>query len=97
MLNLLLNHSPAFVIGELMLALSLGLFGVALVGAVRDRYSVRVPVARISKGPIHALRSTRDAVRFPDWNSARFGSPGRFHKLPIDVTFHTRDSFTRTI
>ena len=96
MLNLLLNYSPAFVIGELMLALSLGLFGVALVGAVRDRYSVRVPVARI-KGPIHALRSTRDAVRFPDWNGARFGSLRRFHKLPIDVTFHTRDSFTRTI
>ena len=45
MLNVLLNHSPPFVIGELMLALSLALFGVALIGAVRDRYSARVPVA----------------------------------------------------
>ena len=53
MLNLLLNYSPAFVIGELMLALSLGLFGVALVGAVRDRYSVRVPVARIRDRSTH--------------------------------------------
>jgi hypothetical protein len=45
-LNLLLNHGPAFVIGELLLALSLGTFAVALVGALRDKYSVRVPVAR---------------------------------------------------
>lgn len=53
MLNLLLNHSPAFVIGELMLALSLGLFGVALVGTVRDRYSIRVPVARTRHRSTH--------------------------------------------
>ena len=36
MLDLLLNHSPAFVGGELLLALSLGMFGFALIGAVRE-------------------------------------------------------------
>jgi hypothetical protein len=45
MLNLLLNHSPPFVLGELMLALSLGLFGVALVEAVREKYAIRVLAA----------------------------------------------------
>ena len=53
MLNVLLNHSPPFLVGELMLALALALFGVALIGAVRDRYSVRVPVARIRDGSPH--------------------------------------------
>ena len=47
MLDLLLNHSPAFVGGELMLALSLGLFGVALSSTVRERYSIRIPIARM--------------------------------------------------
>ena len=47
MLNLLLNHSPVFVGGELMLALSLGLFGVALSGTFRERYSIKIPLARI--------------------------------------------------
>ena len=42
MLDLLLNHSPIFLVGELMLALSLGLFGVALAGTVRERYSIRI-------------------------------------------------------
>jgi hypothetical protein len=42
MLDLLLNHSPTFLVGELMLALSLGLFGVALAGTVRERYSIRI-------------------------------------------------------
>ena len=46
MLDLVLNHSPAFVTGEMALGLSLGLFGVALVSAMRDRYSVKVPVAK---------------------------------------------------
>ena len=46
MLDLLLNHSPAFVGGELMLALSLGLFGVALAGTVRERYTIRIPLTR---------------------------------------------------
>ena len=45
MLALLLNHSPAFLTGELMLGLSLGLFGVALVGTAREKYTVRVPAA----------------------------------------------------
>jgi hypothetical protein len=53
MLNLLLNHSPAFVIGELMLALSLGLFGVALVEAVREKYAIRVPAARTRDRSTH--------------------------------------------
>jgi hypothetical protein len=48
MLALLLNHSPAFLTGELLLGLSLGLFGVALVGTAREKYSVRVPPAEIS-------------------------------------------------
>ena len=42
MLDLLLNHSPTFLVGELMLALSLGLFGVALAGTVRERYATRI-------------------------------------------------------
>jgi hypothetical protein len=44
MLDLLLNHSPAFLGGELMLGLSLVLFGVAWAGAIRERYTTRVPV-----------------------------------------------------
>ena len=47
MLALLLNHSPAFLTGELLLGLSLGLFGVALIGTVREKYSVRVPAAEV--------------------------------------------------
>jgi hypothetical protein len=46
MLNLLLNHSPPFILGEFALAVSLGMFGAALVGAVRERYVIRVPAAR---------------------------------------------------
>jgi hypothetical protein len=46
MLALLLNHSPAFLTGELMLGLSLCLFGVALVSTAREKYSVRVPAAK---------------------------------------------------
>jgi len=46
MLDLLLNHSPAFLGGELMLALSLGLFGVAWAGTLRERYAIRIPTAR---------------------------------------------------
>jgi hypothetical protein len=47
MLDLLLNHSPTFLGGELMLALSLGLFGVALARTVRERYSIRIRWARV--------------------------------------------------
>ena len=38
MLNLVLDHSPAFVIGELLLALSLGMFAIAFANTVRERY-----------------------------------------------------------
>lgn len=44
MVAVLLNHSPAFLTGELMLGLSLCLFGVALVNTARQKYTVRVPV-----------------------------------------------------
>ena len=37
MAELLLNHSPAFVIGEFLLALSLIIFVIALLKAVTDR------------------------------------------------------------
>ena len=45
MLALLLNHSPAFLTGELFLGLCLGMFGFALVGTAREKYSVRVPAS----------------------------------------------------
>jgi hypothetical protein len=51
MFDLLLNHNPVFVGGELMLALSLGLFGVALTGTVRERYSLKIPVERMRGRP----------------------------------------------
>jgi hypothetical protein len=44
MLDLLLNHSAVFLAGELMLGVSLTMFGVALAEAVRDRYAIRIPV-----------------------------------------------------
>ena len=37
-LLLLENHSPVFLVVELMLGLSLGLFGVALVNTARQKY-----------------------------------------------------------
>ena len=46
MLNILLNHNPAFLIGELVLALSLAMFALALVVALRERYSVRAPATK---------------------------------------------------
>jgi hypothetical protein len=46
MLNLVLDHSPAFVIGELLLALSLGMFAIAFANTVRERYAIQVPVAK---------------------------------------------------
>jgi hypothetical protein len=45
MFALLLNHSPAFLTGELFLGLSLGLFGVAFVNTTRERYAVKVPLS----------------------------------------------------
>ena len=47
MLDFLLNHSPAFIGGELLLGLSLALFGVAFANTVRERYAIRVPVAKM--------------------------------------------------
>jgi hypothetical protein len=47
MLNFLLDHSPALVIAELLFALAIVTFATALVGAVREKYSVRVPLERI--------------------------------------------------
>ena len=46
MLNLVLDHSPVFVIGELLLALSLGMFAIAFANTVRERYAIQVPVAK---------------------------------------------------
>jgi hypothetical protein len=46
MLNLVLDHSPAFVIGEFLLALSLGMFAIAFANTVREKYAIQVPVAK---------------------------------------------------
>ena len=43
MLNFVLDHSPAFVIGELLLALSLGMFAIAFANSLRERYAIQVP------------------------------------------------------
>jgi hypothetical protein len=59
MLNLVLDHSPAFVIGELLLALSLGMFAIAFANSLRERYAIQVPVAK-TKSP-----STRPQTDFP--------------------------------
>ena len=53
MLAALLNHSPAFLTGELFLGLCLGMFGFAWVGATRERYSVRVPAAEAKDPTVH--------------------------------------------
>ena len=52
MFALLLNHSPAFLAGEIFLGLSLGMFGFALVGTAREKYSVRVPAPQPSERTI---------------------------------------------
>jgi len=44
MLDLLFDHTAAFLAGELILAASLATFAFALVGAVRERYSERYPI-----------------------------------------------------
>jgi hypothetical protein len=51
MLDFLLNHSPVFVGGELLLGLSLVMFGVALANTVRERYSLRVPLTKSQRSP----------------------------------------------
>jgi hypothetical protein len=65
MLDLLLNHSPIFLVGELMLALSLGLFGVALAATVRERYSIRIRWLgpRVVPGQKTYERSSRTPAR----------------------------------
>jgi hypothetical protein len=78
MLDLLLNHSPAFLVGELMLALSLGLFGVALAGTVRERYSIRV---RWREGT-HAIgEAARRVGGVP--NSVAAGARGLTRESPL--------------
>jgi hypothetical protein len=62
MLDLLLNHSPVFVGGELMLALSVGLFGVALAGTVRERYSIRIPITRAKDRSARRPRTSHSAL-----------------------------------
>jgi hypothetical protein len=50
MLNYLLNQSSVFIIGEALLALCLTMFAFAWLGAVRERYAIRVPVAMTRRG-----------------------------------------------
>jgi hypothetical protein len=52
MLALLLDHSPAFLTGELMLGLSLGLFGAALIRTAREKYSIRVSAAESDRAAL---------------------------------------------
>lgn len=59
MLNLVLDHSPAFVIGELLFALSLGMFAIAFANTVRERYAIRVPAVKTQRP------STRSQTHLP--------------------------------
>jgi hypothetical protein len=68
MLNLVLDHSPAFVIGELLLALSLGMFAIAFANTVREKYAIQVPVAK-TQGP--STRSQADFPRRGTWPGVR--------------------------
>ena len=68
MLNLVLDHSPAFVIGEFLLALSLGMFAIAFANTVRERYAIQVPVAK-TQSP--ATRSQADFPRRGTWPGVR--------------------------
>ncbi len=68
MLNLVLDHSPAFVIGELLLALSLGMFAIAFANTVRERYAIQVPVAK-TQSP--STRSQADFPRRGTWLGVR--------------------------
>jgi hypothetical protein len=54
MLSLVLDHSPVFVIGELLLAVSLGMFAIVFANRVRARYAIRVPLAK-TQGPSAAV------------------------------------------
>ena len=68
MLNLVLDHSPAFMIGELLLALSLGMFAIAFANTIRERYAIRVPVAK-TQSP--STRSQTDLPRQGAWQRVR--------------------------
>jgi hypothetical protein len=68
MLNLVLDHSSAFVIGELLLALSLGMFAIAFANTVRERYAIQVPVAK-AQSP--STRSQADFPRRGTWPGVR--------------------------
>ena len=68
MLNLVLDHSLAFVIGELLLALSLGMFAIAFANTVRERHAIQVPVAK-TKAP--STRSQADFTRLGTWPGVR--------------------------
>ena len=62
MLNLVLDHSLAFVIGELLLALSLGMFAIAFANTVRERHAIQVPVAK-TKSPVYSIPGRLSAPR----------------------------------
>jgi hypothetical protein len=64
MLNLVLDHSPTFVIGELLRTLSLGMFAIAFANTVRERYAIQVPVAK-TQSPF--TRSQADFPRRGTW------------------------------
>ena len=68
MLNLVLDHSPAFMIGELLLALSLGMFAIAFANTVREKYAIQVPVAK-TQSP--STRSQADFPRGGTWPGVR--------------------------
>jgi hypothetical protein len=68
MLNLVLDHSPAFVIGELLLALSLGMFAIAFANTARERYAIQVPAAK-TQSP--SARSQADFLRRGTWPGVR--------------------------
>ena len=68
MLNLVLDHSPVFVIGELLLALSLGMFAIAFANTVRERYAIQVPVAKTQS---LSTRSQTDLPRQGTWPGVR--------------------------
>ena len=68
MLNVVLDHSLAFVIGELLLALSLGMFAIAFANSIRERYAIQVPVAK-TQSP--STRSQADFPRRGTWPGVR--------------------------
>jgi hypothetical protein len=68
MLNVVLDHSLAFVIGELLLALSGGMFAITFANTVRERYAIQVPAAK-TQSP--STRSQADYPRRGTWPGVR--------------------------